>query len=451
MSGQAQSTITEQDDPSASPDGPVLVLRWVFPVSGIEPTWVTSNRVILGRDGDCTTQLPSAQVSRHHAEVKRSGPLYFLSDLGSKNGLIVNRKPVTEAILSPGDVLRIGSFVAVCALAPRDADLSLGLIAPGLYGGHLHRVAARRLRELAGADLPVVIEGETGTGKERFARALHDWSGRTGPFLAVNCAAYSKSVAAAELFGYRKGAFTGAEQSSPGHIRAAESGTLLLDELIDLPQDVQAMLLRVIENREVMPLGETRPWPVDVRFVSATQSPLGLAAEQGQFRADLRARLEGSVLKLPLLSQCREIVPELFLALFERHAGRTVTFDALFAERLCCHAWPLNVRELDNLARRLAISHASGQVLDASALQDTIVDPHPESVERPTKPAPRPNATPVPGRRSATERYDSEELDALVSALKLHAGNVSKAAAVLGISRQKAYRMLESINPEEER
>lgn len=443
MSGDAaQSTITEEHDPSRRDAPGAFVLRWVYPVNAVEPTWVESQRVVLGRDQDCTTTLSSPQVSRRHAEIKRSGPLFFVSDLGSKNGVVVNRKPVTEAVLAPGDVLRIGGFVAVCTVAARDADLSFGTLGPDIYGGSAHRAVVRRALELAASNLPIVLEGETGTGKERFARALHEWSGRKGPFLAVNCAAYSKTVAAAELFGYRKGAFTGAEQPSAGHVRAAHLGTLLLDELIELPLEVQAMLLRVIENREVMPLGETRPSAVDVRFVSASQTPLEAAVEQGRFRADLRARLEGGVLVLPPLRQCREIIPELFLALYERHTGTRTEFDALFAERLCCHAWPLNVRELDNLVRRLAVSRESG--LDFGDALDDQTKPASSGDLRRSKSA-------VPGRRASSERYGTEEVEALLAALGRNAGNVSKAASELGISRQKAYRILESVGPERER
>jgi len=381
-------------------------------------------------------------VSRQHAELCPSGPLWLIADLASKNGTFVNGKRVTSAVLSRGDVLRIGDFVAVVVIGSRGTALHFQSFGHGIGGGHLHAGAVKFVEELARVDLPVVLEGETGTGKERFARALHATSGRKGPFLAVNCAVYSKAVAAGELFGYRRGAFTGADQASLGHIRAAEGGTLLLDELVELSLDVQAMLLRALENREVLPLGETRPVPIDVRLVAATQLPLTEAVAAGKFRPDLRARLEGGLLQLPPLRACREIVPELFCALFERHTGSKPELDAGAAELLCLHDWPLNVREIDTLARRIAVARPGGCGLSARVLASSGL----RTEHRSTCGAPsHRKEIGVPGRRPHDEPYDPRHVQALLAALAGHRGNVSKAAQAVGISRPKAYRILRTM------
>ncbi|HVY32332.1 MAG TPA: sigma 54-interacting transcriptional regulator [Polyangiaceae bacterium] len=418
----------------------VPVIRWVFPLPPLSPLWPTRSRVTLGRDPDVDAVLPSNRVSRRHAELSRSGALWLLNDLDSKNGVFVNGKRCSSAALSPGDVIRIGDYVGIYLSVPPNADLSFAQVGPQIFGGFAHRAAVKRLAQLASSDLPVVLEGATGTGKERFARAAHQLSQRQGPLLAVNCATYSKAVAAAELFGYRKGAFTGADQASPGHIRAAQGGTLFLDELVELPFEVQAMLLRAIENREILSLGETRPTIVDVKFVAASQIPLADAVEQGRFRADLRARLEGTVIGLPLLGHCRDIVPELFAELFKQHRGKQPLLSAAFAERLCLHEWPLNVRELDTHARRLALVTADGERLEPGALEGLAA---PLKAVEPRAEAGRRRVT-APGRSRAEHPYEQREMEGLVAALKACGGNITKAAASLGLSRPKAYRMLEA-------
>jgi DNA-binding NtrC family response regulator len=179
----------------------------------------------------------------------------------------------------------------------------------------------------------------------------------------VNCAAYAESTISAELFGYRKGAFTGADRASAGHVRAAHGGTLLLDEVLDLPVELQAKLLRVLEQREVLPLGENEPVAVDVAFVAATQVPLARAVLAGKFRADLRARLEGFVLRIPALCERRADIVPLFLALLARHGLSSARLQPALVERLCLYDWPLNVRELENVARRLiAIHEGDGEI-----------------------------------------------------------------------------------------
>jgi transcriptional regulator with AAA-type ATPase domain len=431
------STLTIESEAPRAGARPSPVVRWVFPQPPPAPTWLEASTTTFGRDATCTVRLESEYVSRQHAALTRSGPLIIVSDLGSKNGVAVNGRPTREEVVSPGDVIRFGDFVGVCMLAPSGADLSSGMLVPGIHGGLRLRQAVERLRTLGGTDLALVFEGETGTGKETFARAAHAASGRPGPFRAVNCAVYSKGMAAAELFGYRKGAFTGAEAASIGHVRAAEGGTLLLDELTELAPDVQTMLLRVLENREVLPLGEPRPVSIDVRFVAATQIPLGAAVESGLLRADLRARLEGGVISLPPLREAREVVVETFLALFQRHTGTTPVLRASFAERLTMRPFPLNLRELDTLARRIAAYHRPGRPLDGEALE-RVQDARPEA--RPASPT----GSAGKARRSKPSRYAPEDVEALTAALNRARGNLSEAAAAVGLSRSKAYRMLRS-------
>ena len=437
-SSEQTDTLTE-DGPSSLGDGAErLWLRWCYPLPPLQPLVLDAQKRTVGRDPACDAQLPSGHVSRNHAEIRRSGPIATIFDLESKNGVLVNGTRVAQAVLNPGDSVRIGDYVAVVVRAKTEAELAFGPVTELIHGGQRHRAAAARVHELATTGLPLVLEGATGTGKELMARAMHAASGRSGPFVAVNSAIYSPTIAPAELFGFKKGAFTGAEQPSLGHIRAASGGTLFLDEILELSLDVQAMLLRVLEQNEVQPLGETRPVPIDVRFVVATQMPLASAVAAGRFRADLRARLEGAVIELPRLAECREIVPELLGELYGRRGGNgPLELSPGVAEALCLHDWPLNVRELEMLAGRLA-ARKSNQRLEIADLELRSSPPaQPLALE-----SEAPADFTVPGRRPSNAPYDPAEVEQLRSALERHAGNVSRAVAELGISRARAYRML---------
>jgi DNA-binding NtrC family response regulator len=285
----------------------------------------------------------------------------------------------------------------------------------------------------AESDLPVILEGETGTGKEVVARAIHAWSKRMGPFAAVNCAALSETLAEGELFGYRRGAFTGAERASPGLFRAAQGGTLLLDEVADLPLALQAKLLRVLEQREVQPLGESKPVAVDARILVATQEPLSDVVARRQFRPDLLARLDGIRVRLPPLRRRAGDVPALFARVFAlESAGRTPSMDADFVERLCMHDWPFNVREVVLLARRLRILCSDQPSLRARDLPSEMAPEAERAAARQANPS-----------DVARDDDSPDLLLALTSALRASRGNVSQAAAVLGISRQRAYRLMQ--------
>jgi transcriptional regulator with PAS, ATPase and Fis domain len=329
----------------------------------------------------------------------------------------------------------VGGWVGVVATAPGEfAD-----IAPGLLGGAVLRAAIEPLRQAAPSNLTIVLQGETGTGKEVVTRTIHQWSGRPGPLVAVNCAALPEGLAEGELFGYRRGAFTGADRASPGFFRSAEGGTLLLDEVSDLPLPLQAKLLRVLQEGEVQPLGETRPVPIDVRIVVASQQPLMDAVKEGRFRPDLLARLDGMTVRLPPLRQRKEDVPHLFSHMLrELTQGRAPAVEGDLVERLCTHDWPFNVRELVQLVRQILVLHPGATLLNGQHLPTRIGT---RDADRPAPEAAK--SGPRPPVQMATGP-EPVEMPALLVALRASGGNVARASAMLGITRQRAYRLMES-------
>jgi len=423
---------------------PDLALVWLFPrpsESAVSLRWEGPEERVIGREEGCAIRLLGIDVSRRHATLRRTGPEFGteLVDLGSRNGIHVNGCQVSAAYLKGGDVVRLGGWIGVVT----DTPGVFKEIAPGLLGGAALQAALAPFGRAAASDLPIVIEGETGTGKEVVARGIHQWSGRAGPFVGVNCAALPEALAEGELFGYRRGAFTGADKASPGFFRSADRGTLLLDEVTDLPAALQAKLLRVLEEREVQPLGEARPVPIDVRVVAAGQVSLLEASRQGRFRPDLLARLDGVTVKLPPLRSRREDVPPLFSHfLAELGQGHAPAVDGDLVERLCLHDWPFNVRELLLLARRLVVLHGGESTLRALHLPDRMSGrPGPrtptDGVQAKSSPASPPAAA------ASTAPAEPVELPALVTALRASSGNVARAAAMLGITRQRAYRLMD--------
>jgi transcriptional regulator with PAS, ATPase and Fis domain len=383
--------------------------------------------VTIGRDADSDVELTGERTSRRHAELRIDAEGPVLRDMGSRNGIFVNGVRGERLPLAKDDLVRIGDSVGIAVTLDADQPpppWDFREIVPGYWAGPVLSAAIDPLKKIAPTDLPVVIEGETGTGKEGAALAIHRWSGRTGALVALNCAALPEPLAEAELFGYRKGAFTGAEQKSIGHIRAAHAGTLLLDEISELPLPLQAKLLRAIEQRTVVPLGESTPVDVDVRYVAAAQAPLRDEVEQKSFRGDLYARLGGLTVRLPPLRQRRAEIPFLALRMFEREAkGRPIpAIDPAFVEALCLYDWPFNVRELDRIVRQVWALHGDRTAIGRTHLPDRLVRPA-------ARPEPKITAEP--------------DVATLTAALREAQGNVKRAAAALGISRQKAYRLIE--------
>jgi len=384
--------------------------------------------------------LDDPRVSRLHAVVRQAvgGDSLELQDQGSRNGCRVNGVPARRATLRRGDLLRLGGSLLRVATLRLDA---MGWEAPpqSLLTGRSAALkqTLRDVERVAPAGFPVLIYGETGTGKELIARELHRLSGRSGRLVAINCAALPHSLVESELFGHQRGAFSGAEQARPGLLRRAHGGTLLLDEVGELPAALQPKLLRAIEEKVVRPVGGGRAVDVDVRFVSATNRDLASQAGSGEFRGDLFARLAGWTLRLaPLRERLEDVLPilEACLGLLDGSARYRMTAD--FYEALAVHRWPFNVRELVALARRVQVLLPNGGTLDGQLAAEQL------AAQQPT-PNPIPSTShPTSGGGVAT-RPPAPTAEELVAMLQQCQGNVSMIASKLGYGRTQVYRWMQ--------
>ena len=299
----------------------------------------------------------------------------------------------------------------------------------------------RTTRRVASSNITVLITGETGTGKELLARAIHQCSQRSAAkFIPYNCTAVSRDMLDSQLFGYRRGAFTGAQEAFPGVIRSAAGGTLFLDEIGEVGLDVQPKLLRFLESSEVHPLGEPAPVSVDVRVVAATNADLDKLLAEGKFREDLFYRLNVVRLTIPPLRERREEIPLLLDHFLERslkEAGKTgVRIAESTSEFLLLYAWPGNVRELANEVRRMVALAESGSIVMPEHLSPKIAATRrtvPAS-ERPLEP------TELVVRRDQPLSAAVEHVErALIQDALRSTGNVELAARRLGLSRKGLY------------
>ena len=297
--------------------------------------------------------------------------------------------------------------------------------------------AAKHLaRQVAPTEATVLLEGPTGAGKELFAQAIHEASPRKSkPFVAVNCSAFAKDLLESELFGYKKGAFTGAQADKKGLIEEASGGTLFLDEIGELELSLQAKLLRVLESQEFIKVGDTRPTRANVRVVAATNRSLRQEAAEGHFRPDLYYRLSVFVVAVPPLSARRADVPALvasFLPYFAGKLRRNALVPTEAALRLLqAYPWPGNVRELRNVLERAAILTPSGQPLDVASL--------PLEVQLAAAPGPSAGPTPPEDERSLRNAERQH-----IRRILLEVGsNKAEAARVLGIAHTTLYRKIQ--------
>jgi DNA-binding NtrC family response regulator len=409
-------------------------------LDGIEQVSIgrATKRVATRQGSTLTLGVVDKAMSTSHARVVREGPGWMLEDTGSRNGVLLNGVRQDRAALVDGDLFELGeTFWLFRKRADLRQDEPLDLDGHSLdepLAGLPTFVPALReahdaLAKIVSASVPVLLQAESGTGKELCARAFHVLSKRPGEFIAVNCGAVPEAIAASELFGFRKGAFSGATEDRGGLVRAADKGTLFLDEIADLPLVTQGLLLRVLQEREVMPVGGVQPIPVDIQLVAASHRDLMALVRQELFRHDLYARLAGFTVRLAPLRERREDFGLLIARLMSRvPSGATAQLTANAARALLRYDWPLNVRELETCLT-VAATLAGGGRIHFRHLPETVRDG---------------NRAEVWDADASSDAVDDQqqrkaELRAL---LREHQGNITAIARATGWNRVQIHRWL---------
>jgi transcriptional regulator with PAS, ATPase and Fis domain len=447
---------------SARPEGPGaragLLLLYAEQFMKLPPAWLLgAERTVIGRDETADLQIAAPAVSRRHAEIVWDDGGFTLRDLGSRNGTLLDGSSISEAPLENASEVRIGDAILKFVEKHADAYAAYridGSVLQGhrrakhrseIIGGYsMDRVAAE-VERIAPTELSVLLLGESGTGKEVAARELHRLSGRRGGFCAVNCAAIPGSLIESELFGYKRGAFSGADRDKHGLIRAAHEGSLLLDEIGDMPLEAQAKLLRVLQSKEVFPLGATVPERVDVRIICATHRDLSRLQKLGKFREDLFARLNEYQLRLIPLRERKEDVYMLVRAFLSRHGRPELSPSFKFMTGLLHYDWPYNVRELEACIKR-CVALCDGPLLDEQHLPDAVREAVADYGQRvgPERAA-RVSAVPEAAEELSqplAPRYATPTEAELRALLERYAGNIAAVGRELGKARMQVHRWM---------
>ena len=439
MTGGLETTTIAGDGRTRDDAGALLVVG----EGHLSITRFAGDALVIGRAAGCDVVIDHRALSRRHAVVRRA-PALTVQDLGSTNGTRVGDRVHTggdPVPLAVGAGFFIGpfSFVVVSGAAsapsPRRTGADRLVIDDPSQDG-----VTPLVREIARAGVNVLIQGETGAGKEVLATTLHALSGRTGPFARINCAALSESLLESELFGHEKGAFTGAVAARAGLLEDAARGTVFLDEIGELPAPIQAKLLRAIEAREVVRLGSTRPVAIDVRFVAATNRDLPAEVAAGRFREDLFFRLDGVTLRVAPLRERPGRIAALARRFLDEAGARLgrgpVQAGPDVHAALAAHPWPGNVRELRAVIDR-AVLLAGGSAIGARHL---AFAPRPRD-ENAAPPPAAAVATPAAAPAHPTDDLSDftpaqrDERARIVAALAACVGNQTRAARQLGMSR----------------
>ena len=404
-------------------------------------------RVLLGTSPSCELRLMDRGVSRRHAALSVEGRRLALSDLGSTNGTMVDGVAVREALLRGGEIVRIGSTAIdvtegepLGAVALPNASCFGGVRGGSIEMQRLYPLCAR----LADASVPVMIEGETGTGKECLAEALHERGPRRdGPFVVFDCTAVAPSLLESELFGHERGAFTGAVSTRAGVFERASGGTLLIDEVGDMPLALQPKLLRSIERSEVTRVGGSERIRVDVRILAATRRDLDREIQDGRFRDDLYHRLVVARLEIPPLRRRVDDIPLLVAHFCAAMGARADAVPPHMVKSWLAYAWPGNVRELRNaVARWLALGELADHDFQdpGVSMQRPRIGPPPATTAQ-ADPIARILAMDRPLTEARQQIVDEFERRYVERAIEAAGGNVTRAAAASGVGRRYFQRL----------
>ena len=442
-----------------------LLLEGARPAaSSVRYRLVNINEIVIGRGklrtfkflgGRLMIEVPDRWMSSVHARIRRRGDQFVFVDANSTNGSMVNGATVGSIDLHDGDILELGQtfflFRPSLLASPGDDDIfEAGEIEAPVGLRSLLPALSQRfnlLTRVVDSDAAIVINGPSGTGKEVTAKTIHELSQRTGDFIAVNCGGLPDNLTESEFFGYKKGAFSGATHDHPGLVQAANKGTLFLDEIGDLPLASQSVLLRVLQEREVRPVGSTKPVPVDFRLLCATHRNMEDLIVKGDFRDDLYARLSGFRLQLPPLAERIEDIGILISTLLRDLGNGTINvkFSNEALRALIAYPWPRNVREL-RAYLQTAMALAIDEVLELDYFPDVVRATLDE------------NGIPVPARPAAVvDDFSSDEVSVddlelteeqeqrrqeLIGLLREHRGNISAVARAMGKARSQIQRWL---------
>ena len=418
---------------------------------------LSGDRITIGRQGDIALHEPS--VSREHAVLTWSGRDWIVTDIGSRNGTFINGVAVQRKAIVPGDILRFGR-VELSLVDPEKEeeldDCETKLLtcevllkiagdsgAQTLVGrSEALRAAMKTAVRAAKSNATVLLFGESGTGKELFARLVWEESNRSGKkFLPVHSGAIEPTLLASTLFGYEKGAFTGADKQKKGLFEEADGGTIFLDEIGEINSETQVKLLRVLQEGEFMRVGGAEPIKVDVRIICATNRDLALAVKEGRFREDLYYRLNVIQIQLPPLRERQGDIEDLVNHFVKRLGGplRSVSPAAMAA--LCSYCWPGNIRELRNVVERMVVLSDRNEI-DIDDLPQEIKESHKEG-GRAESARTKEESLPQGGSTALNPlSLEDWEKQAISEALGKSGGNKCKAAQLLGMSRSALYEKL---------
>lgn len=381
-----------------------------------------------------------ALSEQHFCLCQRKGT-WTVRDCGSKNGTVVNQQKIAGPTdLRDGDVISAAHVFFVFRRRTHGVLHSESILASSTFADQPQPCATFQpglqrtvevVTRLAGSRVPVLVLGESGTGKERMARTIHELSGRPGRYVGVNCGSIPESLLESELFGHRRGAFSGASEDRIGWVRSADRGTLFLDEIAEMRESSQVALLRVLQENEVVPVGDTTPIAVDLRVVAATHRDVRVLVDSDRIRGDLLSRLSGYIADLPPLRERREdlgILVRQFLAGTSGRVEAGLSIQA--AQALFAHRWPSNIRELEHALKTAAVLAGPGKI----GLHHLPFVHHTEK---------RDQGAPSSEEQEGRDRQEGQDPARINELLRLHNGNISAVARALATSRTQVKRLME--------